>query len=726
MKTVRRSGTGIFILFLTVGSIFAQTSAPQITVESIYRDYQATGTLPAHVRWLPQSARFSYVTPAREGNRALILEDAASGASDTLISAEKLTALAGGQPAPSLENYQWMPDEHGVIFTGDGEVWAYSLEDGSLTRLTETKSDEELVRISPDGRYVSYVREYNLYVRDLKSGRERQLTSDGNATLFNGKLDWVYQEELVGRGTFDGYWWSPDSKQIAYLQFDEQPVPEYPLVDWIPYHPDLEMMHYPKAGDPNPVVRLGVVPVGRKPRTVWMDLGQNTDIYIPRVFWVPGGAQLAFMRLDRSQQHLEFLLGDIKNGNSRVILSESDPYWINIEDDVTFLKDSPRFLWGSARDGYRHLYLYKNDGTLVRQLTTGKWMVTALNGVDEQRNEVYFTSTRQSVTERQLYRVSLEGGAPVRLSQKTGTHDAEFSSGRAYYIDTYSDLTTPDQLSLHAGSGRVIRSLGNSDQPFFQEYHLRTPELFTFRGDNGMTYHASLLKPPDFDPSKKYPVLIYVYGGPHVQIVTREFGGTRFLWHQMMARKGYIVFSMDNRGSYGRGHAWEQVIYHQMGKTELVDQLEGVGYLKSLPYVDPDRIGIWGWSYGGYMTLYSLTHAGVFRAGASVAPVADWRDYDTIYTERYMGLPQDNPEGYKTSSPVNAAEALSGRLLLVHGTSDDNVHLQNSIQMIQALIEAGQPFDLMLYPRQKHGIAATKDRIHLFDKLTRHFDTYLK
>lgn len=726
MKTVRRTALWFVVWLLATVSLFGQSGSPQITVESIYRDYQTTGTLPANIQWLPQSERFSYVTPTREGTQQLILEDAASGAMDTLLSAEKLTALAGGQDTPFLNKYQWMPDEHGLIFTGDGDVWFYSLADGSLRRLTDTESTEELVRISPDARYVSYVREYNLYMQDLKSGRERQLTSDGKATLLNGKLDWVYQEELVGRGTFDGYWWSPDSKHIAYLQFNEQPVPEYPLVDWIPYHPDLEMMHYPKAGDPNPIVRLGVVPVGRKPRTVWMDLGQDTDIYVPRVFWVPDGQQLAYMRLDRSQQHLDFLLGDIKNGNSRTILSESDPYWINIEDDVTFLKHSGQFLWGSARDGYRHLYLYNNDGTLVRQLTSGGWMVTALDGVDEQQGAVYFTSTKKSVTERQLYRVSLQGGEPTRISQATGTHDAQFSHGRSYYIDTFSDLLIPDRISLHDATGERVRTVAANKQPVIESYNLQEPELFTFRGENGITYHASLLKPPDFDPSKQYPVLIYVYGGPHVQIVTRSFGGTRGLWHQMMAQKGYLVFSMDNRGSYGRGHAWEQVIYHQMGKTELADQLQGVNYLKSLPFVDPDRIGIWGWSYGGYMTLYSLTHAGVFRAGASVAPVADWRDYDTIYTERYMGLPQQNAAGYKSSSPVNAADAMNGRLLLVHGTSDDNVHMQNSIQMIQALIEAGQPFDLMMYPRQKHGIAAIKDRIHLFDKITRHFDMYLK
>lgn len=719
-----------FFISVVIGVISVGTfpiHGEELTVESIYQDFNFTEKLPAKLKWLPESDRYSYITTDSSlGEKVLTVESALDGTSHVILRKSDLKpSKFDSTSTVSLRSYQWLPNEDGLIFRGDGDVWWYSNSNANLTRLTQTETKEEEVQISPDSRYVSYVREYNLYVTDLETQEEWALTTSGNDQLFNGKLDWVYQEELVGRGIFKGYWWSPDSRHIAYLQFDESPVPDYPLVDEIPYHPELVMMQYPKAGDSNPVVKLGVVNVEKSPETVWMDVGEDTSQYLPRVYWIPDGQRLAFMRLDRYQQHLELLVADISDGTSRVCLEEQDPSWINIEDQVHFFQDSKRFLWGSDRSGYRHLYLYNLQGELLRQLTSGDWVVTELSGVDEENGQIYFLSNRIDVKQRQLDRVNLDGTGLQQITEKTGTHSVAFSESHRYFIDKFDDVLTPTQYSLYTSDGSMQRYIEENLQPGLDKFNLQPPEFFTFQGESGITFYASMLKPPKFDPDEKYPVLVYVYGGPHAQVVRREFGRKRNLWHQMLAKKGYIIFSMDNRGSYGRGHQWEQVIYKHLGETEFRDQLQGVKYLKSQPYVDVNRIGIWGWSYGGYMTLFALTHTDAFSTGISVAPVTDWRNYDTIYTERYMGLPSDNADGYKRSAPRHAAGDLAGKLLLIHGTADDNVHFQNSLQMVDALIEAGKDFDLMVYPQQTHGIGPSKDRIHLFEKMTKFIEENL-
>jgi len=721
--------TGIVLTILSImASIPLQLQGEELTVKTIYREIDTDDALPEDMTWLPESDRYSYIRSVDEGKRSrLILENAESGRTTTIVSAENLRYPVNSEDTLqiSLESYQWFPDEQSLLFTDYGDVWRYQMNEEVLTRLTDTESKEEEVQISPDGRFVSYVREYDLYALEVKSGEEIRLTTTGNDSLFNGKLDWVYQEELVGRGIFKGYWWSPDSRHIAYLQFDESPVPEYPLVDWMSVHPELELMHYPKAGDDNPMVRLGTLPIQSQPQTTWIDTVEEREGYLPRVYWLPGGRRIAHMWLDRFQQHLKFYITDIQSGETELVLEEKDSTWINIEDQVHFFRSGDQFLWGSERNGYRHLYLYNTDGTSVRQLTDGQWVVDDLVGIDEEREYVYFTGTRTAVLERQLYRVRTDGGDIIRVSRRTGTHDPALSESGKYYYDEYSDEITPEKISLHAADGELVRYIEENERTSLDKYNLQIPEFFTFSDDSGHRFHASLLKPANFDSTRKYPVLIYVYGGPHVQVVRREFGGKRHLWHQMLAQRGYLVFSMDGRGSYGRGHHWEEEIYRQMGKLELRDQLKGVEYLKSLPYVDSGRIGIWGWSYGGYMTLYALTHSKEFVMGISVAPVTDWDFYDTIYTERYMSLPDLNPAGYRKSAPVNFAGDLSGELLLVHGTGDDNVHMQNTIQMTDALIDAGKDFDLMLYPQQQHGISPTNDRIHLYEKMTEFVEHHL-
>ena len=730
------------LMVVTLAALLAFSSVPAraqehpqerkaLTVDAIYgplmgrlfKDY------PSGLRWLPKSDRFSFIKRnGKNGTAVLVVENARNGKQKTILSSKELTYITDAKDTLRipLSSYRWLPDESGLLFTFEGDIWLYSLKQKHLRRLTRTEAPEEEIQIAPNSRLISFVRNNDLYVLNLQSGLETRLTTDGSETILNGKLDWVYQEELVGRGIFRGHWWSPDSRHIAYLQFDESNVPQYPLVDWMPYHPTVEMMHYPKAGDPNPVVKLGVVSV-ESPKTIWMDTGDNPDVYIPRVYWLPNSKQVAFMRLDRLQQHLEFFFADISTGNARKVLEEKDPYFINVGDFVYFFKKKNQFIWGSETTGYRHLYIYDYQGKLVKQLTHGEWLVDAFLGVDRSEKWVYFTATEKSIVERHLYRVKTNGSGFKRLSRQEGTHSIRLSPSGSYYIDNYSNLLTPYLLTVHKTNGKKLRELARCRVDLAKEFNIRLPEIFTFKGETtGLTYYASMIKPPHFNPRKKYPVLIYVYGGPHAQVIRNAFGYTRYLWHLMMAQKGFIVFSMDNRGSWGRGHDWEKQVYRQLGKLELMDQLEGVAYLKKQPYVDANRIGIWGWSYGGYMTLYALTHADVFRTGVSVAPVTDWRDYDTIYTERYMGLPQENEEGYRNSSPVFFADSLKGMLYLIHGTGDDNVHFQNSVQMADALIDAGKMFHFMMYPQQKHGIAARADRIHLFKLITHFLEEHLK
>lgn len=727
MKLFFRS-TVMFVLYfvLVIPLVLgAQEGKRMITLNDV-TSYHFFSKLPRGVQWLPNGQEFSYLKMNKETRSTEFrLYNAKKKREKVLLTSSDLTYIGGEGDTITVGmwRYQWLPEENGLIFIDKGDVWYYSLSKKHLKRLTDTEETEEMVDVSPDGKYVSYVRENNLYVMTISGGREIQLTSDGSDVILNGKLDWVYQEELVGRGNYRGYFWSPNSDRIAYLRFDQSPVPEYPLVDWAPYHPEVEMMHYPKAGDPNAVVKLGVVSI-EHPETVWMDTGENTDVYFPRVFWTPSGKQVAFMRLDRHQQKLDFLFADPATGKTHLVLHEEDPYWINIEDFVYFFKNKEWFLWGSERSGYNHLYLYDYRGNLIRQLTSGNWQVTQLAGEDEKDGWIYFTATKKSILERQLYRVKINGQGLKQISEEEGSHSVRMAPGGNFYLDYYGSATIPMEVSLHRNNGKRLTYL-LEDKKGLHEYDITEPEYFTFTGDNGIEYYATMIKPLNFDPKKKYPVLIYVYGGPHAQVVRKGFSG-HTLWHQMLAEQGYLIFSMDNRGAYGRGHGWETPIYKQMGKLELEDQLRGVAYLKSLPYVDEDRIGIWGWSYGGYMTLYALTHSDVFRTGISVAPVTHWRFYDTIYTERYMGLPRENEAGYRDSAPLNMADSLSGQLLLIHGTGDDNVHMQNSIQMVDKLVDAGKQFQVMFYPKQRHGISGNADRQHLYRLMKDFLDTHLK
>ncbi len=706
----------------------------KLTVERIYGQPSLSGQLTTGVQWVPDGKSISYYQRSGSGRDAktdIVVLNPANG-EKVVLDSDKWQALlprategggignqATGLGRRAAQRYIWAPVGGLLLFVAEGNLYLYDLEQGKGRALTSGKDAVKDPKFSPNAEWVSFLRNHELWVVNVAYGKEWQITKGGSEDILNGELDWVYPEEL-SIGT--AYWWSPDSTQVAFLQMDQSKVTKYPLVNHLSYTGAMETMRYPKAGDANPVVRVGVVAVaGGTPR--WMDTGKETDQYIPRVAWLMDSKRLAIQRLNRAQNKLELLFNDAGSGEGRVMLTEEDPKaWVNIDDDWRFLKDGKRFLWGGERDGFRHLYLYDTNGKLVRQLTKGNWVVTGVDAVDEKNGLVYFTATEKSTIERHLYKVSLDGGSVTRITKEEGTHRISMSSDAAYFLDTYSNASTPPRQDIYRADGTKLQTLNENKVAELAEYGLSKTDYFQVKGADGTMLDAFMIKPPDFSPAKKYPVLINTYGGPHGQIVNNSWGATNALWHQMMAQKGYVIFGLDNRGMAARGHAFESHIYKRMGECELADQLAGVAWLKSQAWVDGARIGIWGWSYGGYMTTYSMLNApDTFKAGFAGAPVTDWRQYDTIYTERYMSRPQDNAEGYKKSAPANAAAKLKGKLLIAHGTGDDNVHFSNTLELQEELIKAGKYAEIAFYPGRGHGITDTRARIQLFNRVTQFF-----
>lgn len=563
--------------------------------------------------------------------------------------------------------------------------------------------------ISPDRKKVGFVEDGKLKVVIRRTGEVRTLTPDGNKEIIYGRTDWVYGEELDLR---KGFWWSPDSRHLLFLRFDETRVKAYPVLNFIPLYGDIFQEKYPKAGEENPKVSIGITDIFGS--TTWIP---NSDEYIGRAGWIDS-TRVYFITLNRAQNRMKLWLYDLISKRKLLLLEEKWKTWVNLTSNFAFLKD--KLIWGSERDGHSHLYLYrfkKNVLKLRRQLTKGPWEVTGFYGTDGRR--IYFQANKPSIVERQIYSVDFKGRLR-RLTHSPGSHYATFSPDFKYFTDFHSDFLLPHEFLLCRVGRKPIKVVGSKP---IDKLELVAPEIKKITVD-GITYYTMMIKPPDFNPSRKYPVVIYVYGGPHAQVVQRGWRGSIFLTNEYLAKHGFIVFSLDNRGSYGRGKRWEDWIYRRFGKYELEDQLAGVKYLKSLPFVDSSRIGIWGWSYGGFMTLTAMLKApDVFKAGFAVAPVTDWRYYDTIYTERYMQTPRENPEGYRESSPVNFASNLRGKLYIAHGTSDDNVHFQNTVAMVKKLLDEKKSFNVMIYPLQKHGISAY--RLDVFKRLVKFFQTNL-
>ena len=703
-----------FVLALTLS---AHAQQKLLTIDDIFdpaKRVNFNGTTPT-VRWLKDGNHYLVINEAsRRDVPRLQKVNAATGQATPFFDAAKMQAAFAALPGVSADaarqlagrgNYDLNPAETAALINWANDLFYYEFGSDRAIRLTSTPEPEVGEGFSPDGRMVSFVRENNLYVEDLSmQRRERALTRDGSAKILNGRLDWVYQEELYGRGNFGAYWWSPDSTTIAFLRFDETPVPEFTVVDHIPLYQNVEVTPYPKAGAPNPIVKLGVVNAsGGEIRWVDTFKYQPADFLISRVTWTPDSKNVVFQAQDREQTFLDVNFADARDGKSKTILHESSKAWVGINEQPLWLKDGS-FLWASERDGWEHLYHYSVDGKLLKQVTVGKWEVRTIEGVDEQNGFIYFTGTKDSHIAPSGYRIKLDGSGLTRLTTSDGTHRMDVSPTFNYFINVWSDLNTPSQIRLYDASGKLVRVIAENKVDALKQYKLGTADLLQVKTRDGFVMEAMMIKPPDFDPSKKYPVMSFTYGGPHAPQVRNAWGSTTYMWHQLLAQKGYIIWVCDNRTASGKGLESTWPVYKNFGELELRDIEDGLAWLKTQPYVDGSRIGIWGWSYGGFMTSFALTHSQSFKIGIAGGSVTDWRDYDSIYTERYMGTPQNNPEGYKKSSPVHAAKNLHGKLLLIHGAIDDNVHMQNTMQFVYELQKAGKQFELMLYPKQRHGV----------------------
>ncbi len=715
---VRRFG---LILFCALSLGFAAGKKP-VTLQDL--SSQRMPSMAGSPTWAPDGKRFVYTERGE-----LWLYDVPSRRKTPLVSTGAFSAAATKGPAAERFDFenrrvserfvQWSPSGRELLVAA-GDLFLFRIDVRGWTQLTATPEPERDAKLSPDGKLVSFRRGHDLYVLDSGTRKETRLTRDGSDTILNGELDWVYPEEL-DLGT--AHWWSPDSKSIAYLQFDVSREPFYPQTDLARTRALLEPQRYPRAGDPNADVRLGVVPAAGG-ATRWMDLGESRDSLRARFYWLPDSQGIMVERLNRIQTELDVVIANAKTGESRVILHESDKDWVNIQGDPTFLQAGKEFLWESERDGFNHIYRYSIEGKLLGRLTQGDWEVSSVAGVDEAAGQVYFVSSEAAPLERQFYRVGLSGGSRTRLSQGAGTHTINMSPTCEYYLDSYSNLSTPARRTLHTKDGAEWAVYSEPDRKQLDEYDILPSEIVEVKAADGTILYARMIKPAGFDPSKKYPVIVNVYGGPGAQSVRNSWPGGVSL-DQVLAHRGYIVWALDNRGTSGRGHKFEAAVSRNLGGKEVDDQKDGIRHLLSLGFADPKRVGIQGWSYGGYMTIRALLLApDVFACGVAGAPVTDWHNYDTIYTERYMGLPSENVEGYKRSSNVLLADKLKGRLLIAHNFEDDNVLFQNTMQMVDALQRADKQFELMVYTNKSHGLM--RGRTHFNALTVSFFDRCLK
>jgi dipeptidyl-peptidase-4 len=718
----------VVMLIATLGSAEAQK---KWTLELLYHPDEKVdldGSPPRVVRWLSDGQH--YVQSKRDPETretSLLSVNSLTGEASPLYDLKRIQEAFSvlpevgekGEEVARDGTFQLSPDEKAILITFEGDLFYFKLSDGSARQLTATKSRERVPAFSPDGKKIAFVRGYDLYVLNIRSGKETRLTEGGHQDLLNGQLDWVYQEEIYGRGDFKGYWWSPDSKFIGYLQLDESPVPSFTVIDHIPQHLKNEVTRYPKAGDPNPLPRLGIVKA-KGGKTNWIRLGdyEPEDLLIVSVGWTPDSSRLVFQAQNKEQTWLDLNFASRNGKKVERVLRETTPAWVNVLEEPVWLSDGS-FLWESERDGWRHLYLYDKSGKETGRLTAGEWEVRALHGVDEKDGWVYFSGTERSHVGLDVYRIQLDGTGLTRLLEELGTHRARFNKQLTHFVDMWSDIQTPTQTRLHTADGQVVRVIDENPADKLQEYPMSNPQFLQVDTRDGFQMEAMMIKPFDFDPSAQYPVMSFTYGGPHAPQVRNAWRGTTYLWYQLLAQEGYIVWVCDNRSASGKGARSAWPIHRNLGELELQDLEDGLTWLKEKPWVDGERVGLHGWSYGGYMTSFALTHSTSFKVGIVGAPVTDWSLYDSVYTERYMGTPQNNEEGYDKSSVFKAAGDLHGKMLLIHGTIDDNVHMQNSIRFVYELQKAGKHFDMMVYPKSRHGVRDPQQVFHLRSLMTR-------
>lgn len=631
------------------------------------------------------------------------------------------------KPLPIFEDYTFSADEQRILLQSDFEpiyrrsgvanYYLYDVADGSFQKISNN-GKQRLTTFSPDGNSVAYVRDNNLYVMNLGTLEETQVTTDGRLNaIINGTTDWVYEEEFA---ITQGFFWSPDSKKIAFFRFDESRVKEYDMQMWGGLYPDNYKYKYPKAGEDNSVVDVLIYDVASG-KTLKLDVGSQNDQYIPRMKWTQDANTLAIMRMNRLQNHLELLLADATTGALRPLYSETDAAYVEVPETWVFLKDGKHFLINSEQDGYNHIYLYDMQGNKIRQITQGNYDVVNICGINEDRQTLYYTSHESSPINTDFYMIDFKGKKKVNMGQEPGTYSATFSKGCKYYIQTYSNANAAPVFTLHDSKGKLVKTLQDNAtlQQNMATYGTGRKTFGTFTTSTGTSLNYYMILPPDFDSTKAYPLFFYVYGGPGNQQVTNSFGYRDYFWFHMLAQKGYVVACFDGRGTGGRGAAFKKMTYKNLGKMECEDAIEAARYFGKLNYIDASRIGIFGWSFGGYLSTLSILKGNdVFKTAIAVAPVTTWRYYDNIYSERFLQRPQDNPAGYDDNSPINYADRLTGNYLLVHGTGDDNVHFQNAVDMVTALEKANKQFEFRIYPNKNHSIYGGNTRLNLYTLMT--------
>lgn len=631
----------------------------------------------------------------------------------------------------SIDAYSFSKDESKLLLSTEQEqIYRHSTRENYIVYDRKSKSSfpikgekQQYGGFSPDGKLLSYIKNNNLYIMDLSTGKESQITNDGQFnSIINGATDWVHEEEF---SFSTAYFWSPDSKKIAYYKFDESNVKEFSFNEFNQQlYPTEYKFKYPKAGEANSIVSIHVYDL-KSGKDQVMDIGQELDQYIPRIKWTQDPNVLSIVRMNRHQNFLELMLANASTGQSKVIYSEKNDTYVDIHeqegDYVYFTADNKGFILRSDKDGFTHLYHYDMNGKLINQITKGNWDVVAFKGYDEKTKRLFYTASESTPTEKDIYSIQLDGSGKKKISLGKGVHVPEFSTGMKYFIDTYTDANTPNFIAIYNADGKQIRVLEDNKKlkDKMSQFALSKKEFFSFKNPEGTELFGWMIKPLNMEPGKKYPVFQVFYGGPGRNMVNNSFDSGNYFWYQLLAQKGYIVACVDNRGTQYRGKAFKSSTYKQLGKLETEDQIATAKYLGSLPYVDRTRIGTFGWSFGGYLSSLCITKgADYFKMAIAVAPVTNWRYYDNIYTERFMGLPQENPAGYDDNSPINYVDKLKGKYLLIHGSGDDNVHFQNTMEMITALVKANKQFDLFVYPDKNHNINGGNTRLHLYTKMT--------
>lgn len=706
----------LFILPLAING-WAQEKK-SITIKHLWEDWSFYPSYVPGFNFMKDGKHYSVMGKVEENKRGIVQYDIVSGKdAGTIFSTNEI----------AFESYTFSEDEQKIMLeTASEKIYRYSTR---ANFYVWDRKGEKLTAVSEGGkqRYasfdskatkVAFVRGNNVYYTDLTTGKEVQITKDGeNNKIINGATDWVYEEEFAIDKAFE---WSPDGKKIAFLRFDETEVKEFTMTYYTgDLYPKLTTFKYPKAGEKNSIVTVHIYDLEKEEITK-VNIKDKEDHYFPRINWTPDN-ELLVTHLNRHQNHLTLYLVNPKNGKAKAMLTEKNDYFIDITNNIRFLKNK-QFIWTSDQDGYSHIYLYNMKGKKVRQLTKGEFDVIEFYGIDEEKGRLYFQAAKEGAMNRGIYWVTLESDELHALHTEKGVNSAQFSSTFDYYVNTHSHATAPPHFKVYeTADNKLVRTIEEnaSLQKRLEEYNLGTMEFFKFKNEDEVELNGWMIKPSNFDPSKKYPVFMYVYGGPGRQTVMNEWGGSNYMWFQMLAEKGYIVVSVDNRGTDARGQAFRKSTYMQLGKYETIDQIEAAKYLGKQPYIDKDRIGIFGWSFGGYLSSLCLAKgADVFKMAIAVAPVINWKWYDTIYTERFMRTPKENNDGYEQNSPINFAHLIKGKYLLVHGMADDNVHFQNAAEMANALIERNIPFEEAYYPNKNHGIYGGYTRSHLYNRMT--------